>query len=1114
MNHELKKENIEDVYPMSDIQEGMVYHSLKDPGAGIYHNQLIKQFSMEGFDPGLFKKAVGLLVKKHGILRTLFNPHEYEEPLQIVCKEIPLDIEHYDISHMAKSDQEEYVKQLMKEDRQKPFKIGEFEPMWRIRTAALDKKNLALLWTSHHSIIDGWSYSSFITELNNTYYRLKQDPGFVPAPLKSTYKDFVIEQMARKEDKESIEYWRGELQDYKKLQWPGSSKDRTAPVLKNHTFTLPPASINKLKETARENNTSLKALTFAAYAYMMSMGSYENDLVLGLVADNRPLGEDGDKVLGCFLNTVPVRIKIPCDITWKEYILGIDKKLRILKRYDRMPFPGIVKISGEESHGRNPIFDTFFNFTDFHILKQAEHRYEPGESPDPTDRDNDMHLAVNSHAFTNTAFDFSIDTTMGAAHVTIAYDNSLVSDTWVKNCSGYFQRLLEKFIDPTPARIQKKDILSAAEKQQLLYDFNNTRIECDLNRTIHQLFQDQVQKTPDHVALVGEKEEGWKGRRIEGKKEDENSLRAKSQELIAVTYKELNKKSRQLAQLLSEKGVMPDVVVGIMLERSIAMIVGILGILKAGGAYLPIDPGYPAERINYMLADSNVKILLTAPGTQVKVKAEVEERSVEIVYIPNLSSSLTLNLTSTSTSTYQVSSADLAYIIYTSGSTGKPKGVMVEHGSVVNILFSLFKAYPLSPGDSWLLKTPFIFDVSVTELFGWFMGEARLVILGENKHWNPQEITRAIEVSQVTHINFVPSMFNLFLEFLDRHSLGKLKSLKYILLAGEALGEEVVRRYGDSDFKAGLENLYGPTEGTVYASSYSLNRGNYKDKVLIGKPLPNIKLYIFDKCGHLQPGGVPGELAISGVGTARGYLNNPGLSTGRFIENPYEKGERLYLTGDMACWLPNGNIDFLGRLDDQVKIKGFRVEPREIQHHLLNIHDIDEAFVTSGQEKNGKDKFLCAYIVSKTKYEPGYLRNCLSGKLPDYMIPSYFVQVDEIPVTVNGKVDIKALPSPGSGRAAGKEYQPPGNEIEETLAETWQEILALDKMSVNDDFFHLGGDSLKLVRLFMHIDKHYPKMLSIQDLFDNRTIRTCAALIAAKKQPHPFPGRNVREIEF
>ncbi|HLP46994.1 MAG TPA: amino acid adenylation domain-containing protein, partial [Candidatus Kapabacteria bacterium] len=574
------------------------------------------------------------------------------------------------------------------------------------------------------------------------------------------------------------------------------------------------------------------------------------------------------------------------------------------------------------------------------------------------------------------------------------------------------------------------------------------------------------------------------------------------------------------------------------------MIIGVLGILKSGSAYLPINPNYPEERIDYMLKDSRVGFLInkseirnpkfeTNPNNQ-NLNDPNENRHFGAVSVLNFEN-LNLNslkgcprrgLSNFVLRVSDLNSSNLAYVIYTSGSTGKPKGVMIEHRAAVNILFSLFATYPFFQSDTYLFKTSFEFDVSVSEIFGWFLGGGRLAVLESGAAGDPQRIIDAVKIFAVTHINFVPSMFAVFVDQLTAGNIGYLSSLKYIFLAGEVILPVTVKKFKKLNNSISLENLYGPTEGTVYASQFSLKEWEGEKNIPIGKPCRNIMLYILDKYDYLNPVGIAGELHIAGKGLARGYLNRPELTAEKFrpqitlitLINEIKKinksfagvqGELfqkppliLYKTGDLARWLPDGNIEFLGRIDHQVKIRGFRIELGEIENRLSSHLAVKEAIVLA--RESNEDKYLCAYIVLNANAEStptvilSEIRELLIRDLPDYMVPSYIVPIDKIPLTPNGKVDRKALPEPGV--VSAKEYIAPRDMVEEKIAGIWGEVLfginsSQRPVGIDDNFFQLGGHSLKAVIMLSKVHRELNVKVTLAEIFRTPTVKGLADFV-------------------
>ncbi|TFV07231.1 amino acid adenylation domain-containing protein, partial [Bacillus stratosphericus] len=611
----------------------------------------------------------------------------------------------------------------------------------------------------------------------------------------------------------------------------------------------------------------------------------------------------------------------------------------------------------------------------------------------------------------------------------LAYNQGLYDPAFMTRVTNHLNRIFSEILFQPNLEISQMKMISKIEEEQILTKFNQSKINCQENTTIHRLFEHRVISEPDHVAVEHE-----------GK---------------TLTYKELNERANQVARLLRENGMKEEELVGIMLDRSFEMIIGILGILKAGGAYVPIDPDYPEERIQYIISNSNIKKLLTKRNLHevsfVKKTLYLDEGSYDHMD----SSNLTIN----------VLPHHLAYVIYTSGTTGKPKGVMVEHQSVINTLTHLESLYPLGRNDSILLKTNYTFDVSITELFGWFFGQGRLVILKRNFEKEPSKMLNIIREKQITHINFVPTMLKVFLNEVKTIHSNKLSSLKYVFAAGEALPVNLIKQFNDSSLNAILENIYGPTEATIYATQYSTNQDMEEFvNTPIGKPIRNMQAYVINNDNQLQPIGLVGELCLSGQGLARGYLKSPDLTSEKFVENPFISGQRMYRTGDLVRRLSDGNIEYVGRIDHQVKIRGYRIEIGEVETALLDEEVIKEAIVTKYEDVHG-NKSLCAYIVGNRNFSLSQLKEKLLEKLPSYMIPSYFVQLEQLPITPNGKVDRKALPSPNEDLHVKSIYMAPRTEIEQALVKAWKDILGIQSLGVLDNFYELGGDSIKSIQV-------------------------------------------------
>jgi surfactin family lipopeptide synthetase A len=1072
-------ENIEDVYPMSDIEKGMVFHSIKESHISQFHNQLMNQVKVTDFSPGVFKKALLLMIKKHIILRTTFDMYGYEEPVQLVHKGMSPDYQHFDISHLDKSCREEYINNILKEDREKSFDINSINPLWRMKSFKLDEKNVCILWLSHHALMDGWSRATFLTDLNNTYMKLKTNPDYTPPGLKSSYKDFVIEQIMCKKNEKFIEFWQKELEDYKRYEFPPNAArigiEDHRYLYKNYTRHYEEPFVEKLNAAARRYDTSIKHLCFSAFSYMLTMISYEDDITVGLLVNNRPVCEDGDKIVGCFLNSIPVRMKIPARVKWSDYIRTMDQKMIQLIKYGKLSLNEIVKVIGErhQPDQHNPIFDTLFNYTDFHVYSQVdrENIAAPGKAEQ---------LSLDLRLSSNIPFNFDVGYS-GYMSVTLSSANEIVSSELTANLLCYFENILKQFIYEPESIAGKEQVLPLEEKQKLLYDFNNTKTDFPNDKTIPQLFAAVVEQEPHRIALAFENHQ--------------------------LTYRVLSEKANGLARRLKEKGIGPNNITGIMMERSLEMVIGIYGILNAGSAYLPIDPNYPAERVLYIMQDSESQILLTREYFRQNVifNGETINISNELEYPNNRGGLESMN-----------TPGDPVYVIYTSGSTGKPKGVMVKIESFVNLIHWYAEEFAFNHEDRVLLIASISFDLAQKNLFSPLIKGGQL-FLASPGFYDYHQLSDTAAKKRVSIINCAPTMFYPLIEFNISRDFSRLKSLRYVFLGGEPIQVEKLMPWLDSDAcQAEIVNTYGPTECTDIASFYRINPGNLKDRqtVPIGKPIHNVSIYILDKNHHLLPIGVVGELCIGGIGLSRGYYKQPELTKEKFVHTPHLPEQHVYCTGDMARWRKDGHIEFMGRIDHQVKIRGNRVELGEIETRLQKHESIKDAVVTIIEKSfpdGNKNEILCAYIVSAKEFDFSQLKEFLSKQLPEYMIPSYFVSLEALPLTPSGKVDRKKLPHPDI--VSTPRYTPPGNEIEKKLVEIWADLLSVEKdtLSIDADFFDLGGHSLSAMRLVSILSNTFNVKIPLRNFFQSGTIGNISEVIIklkAEKNNEKEPTRK------
>ncbi|MBD0259292.1 MAG: amino acid adenylation domain-containing protein, partial [Cytophagales bacterium] len=645
---------------------------------------------------------------------------------------------------------------------------------------------------------------------------------------------------------------------------------------------------------------------------------------------------------------------------------------------------------------------------------------------------------------------------------TFEYNTGLFRPETIARFTAYFRKIIAGLTADPDRLIAEMPILSAKEEELLQRQFTPAHYPFP-GREVHKIFEEQVRRTPHRIALVTAENE-------------------------CLTYEEVNGRSNQLAALLRRKGVGDGSLVGMLVDRSPLMVIGIMAVLKAGGAYVPILPSYPAHRIGYMLDDCGAQLVLTLTV----YAATLGERPLICLDEP-----LPGDLPAANPGWLQAPDA-LAYVLYTSGSTGKPKGVMITHQALTNVLCSLNEYYNRE-GEVYLLKTPYTFDVSATELFGWFFRGGRLVVLEKDKEADVDALCRTIGQQGVSRVNFVPSMFRAFVDLLDQGNAARIAGLRYIMLAGEALDAQVVRKFRSINAHIQLENIYGPTEAAVYSSKYSLSEWSNAGTIPIGRPMHNVGLLVVDDYNKLVPVGMPGELCIWGKGLASGYLNQPALTREKFVDHPFREGQKMYRTGDLVKWMEDGNVAYLGRIDDQVKVRGYRIELGEIES-LLGQHPAVREAVVLARETPGGGKSLCAYIVAAGPLPVGRITRYLQDHLPFYMVPSHCVMVDALPVNKSGKLDRAALPDPArTDGDAGRETVAAGNELEAMMVGIWEKVLGIEKIGIRDGFFALGGDSIKILQVLAALYRN-GYQLAMKDFFGHPTIEA----LARKAEKHAY----------
>ncbi len=1072
---------IEDLFPMSDIQSGMVYTSIINPGLGIYHDQFLYNLP-EKVDDGIFEKALLWMTAKHGVLRTSFYPDRGPEGLQVVYKNVQPVFKTVDLDGSDSTGADRMIKEYVIHQRTIPFDF-EKAPLWRATLFHINERTV-FLFQFHHAILDGWSVASFNTELNDVYRRIQQSGTLVPpVSLKCSYRDFIVHAAAVRNSDTNRIFWQQELADLKPL-----ALFTATDVNEKVSRVFDTDFLQKLRLRAAEDKVHLKSIFFAAFACVMRMFTYEKECTLGLVTNNRPVLEDADKLLGCFLNTIPVRVKDPAAGTsWKEFVTGIDDKLSQLRERENTTLREIAGMLRHKVSDGNPFFDVAFNYTNFHI-------YEPLIEKNVTAKeDRTTPLDDLSHEITNTFLNLTVNLTGDVMSLNFTLRKKMRNNKSAGDILYYMTRFLDNYTE-NAGSVLRADLLMPEAEHEFLLKHGTGAIRPGTDKiTVPAMFEAQVQLQPDNTAIIF------------------NSER--------LTYRQLDERSNQLAWYLKQAGVQPGTHVGICLERGIEMITGILAVLKAGAAYVPIDPEYPSGRISYMLNDAGIKTVLVDSRGQEAI-AEAKGNSDDTADKKPFE---TINLV-TAAALISEQPADslpvpgdpsaVAYVIYTSGSTGKPKGVLCRHGGLSNRIVWAQEQYQLTPHDAILQKTTFCFDVSVWELLWPLAAGARLVFAAPGGHKNTEYLAGIIQKEQITLMHFVPSMLEAFLE---NETAAACTSLRQVLCSGEALTPAQAALFRKKLPATALDNLYGPTEASIDVSWWNMTENwREEDVVPIGRPVFNTQLYILNTSGQLAPAGIPGELHIAGLQLAGGYLNKPELTSKSFIPNPFStsKDSLMYKTGDLARWLPDGNIEYLGRTDEQVKIRGYRIELGEVEAQLQQCSGVKKAVVTASATAAG-DTALTAYIDMHGVLDKQLLINELSRLLPEYMIPRLWVQLDEFPLNANGKIDKKALPKPDATALLQQEYVAPRNETEQQLAEIWVQLLKIEKAGIYDNFFDLGGHSLHALRMLSAVNRQFNLSISFQTIFSFRCIAELAAyieLVMAGRTASQETGVEVFEI--
>ena len=1045
--------------PLSFTQQRLWFLNQLEPGNTAYNifaavrlQGLLKQDALE--------QSFRTILNRHEALRTCFKtvnglPHAVVSPANLY--RLPV----VDLSQLSQIDWENQIRQIAEAEAQIPFNLS-IAPLWRLKLLRHSDREHVVLLTIHHIAADGWAMGVLVRELTELYNTFCHGRPAALAALPIQYSDFASWQRQWFQGETlnaQLAYWRQQLDTAPaSLSLP---TDRPRPVTQQfrgsvRVFQLSPELSRALKTLSQRQGATLFMLLLAAFKLLLSRYAGSEDIVVGTPIANRNQTEI-EGLIGCFVNMLALRTDLSGNPSFIELLARVRDVTLDAYTHQDLPFEKLVEeLASQRSLSHTPLFQVTF------VLQNA-----PMSALELTDLTvTPLDISTNS-----TKFDLTLTFEEKASQLVgcFEYNTDLFESTTIDRAIGHLQTLLEGVVANPKQHLSELPLLTDVEQHQLQVDWNQTQADYPRTACIHQLFEAQVRRTPDAIAAIFTDTA-------------KASCRGK---LLQLTYRELNARANKLARYLQQLGIGPDVPVGICVERSLAMVIGLLGILKAGGAYVPLDPNYPKERLDWMVSDSQLPVLLT----QQSLLETLPESQARILCLdthwPTIESYSPENLEISTVS------SQLAYIIYTSGSTGKPKGVQIEHRSVANFLTSMQRQFNLTSADRLLAVTSISFDIAVLELYLPLISGACLVVASRAIATDGRQLSQTLTAVNATLMQATPATWRMLL------TVGWQGNPALTLLCGgEALSRELAQALQTKG--AILWNLYGPTETTIWSLIHPVREIDPSTPAIsIGRPIANTQIYLLDADDRLVPIGVPGELHIGGEGLARGYLNHPELTAEKFVHHPTLG--RLYKTGDLARYQPDGKIEYMGRCDYQVKIRGFRIELGEIEAALNQHPQVGTAIVVARENANG-GKCLVAYLVPASNSPepsptvvPGDLSRFLQQKLPDYMVPAAFVMLESLPLTPNGKTDRKALPAPVMG--GNVDFVPPRNLAEERIANLYAEILGLKTVGIYHDFFELGGHSLLATQVLSRVHETFGLELPLNSLFERPTVAGLAERI-------------------
>jgi amino acid adenylation domain-containing protein len=1046
------------VAPLSYNQQGLWLLNELMEGAPIYHTPTAARLTGT-LDVAALQKALKTIFARHDALRTIFKIDD-GTPVQLVS-DVPLDVPLIDLTERSESDREVEAQRILGDVASRPFDLTQ-GPLIRAVIVRMQEQEHFLLVNMHHIVTDGWSIGVLHRELSALYQAfVKGRPSPLPE-LPIQYPDYAIWQRQELDEgagEKQLAYWKKQFATLPPvLELP---TDRPRPAVQayrafpaaQHTLCLSKQLTQDLKRLCQKENVTLFMALLAAYQILLHRYTGEEDIVVGTAIAGRQFSEL-ENLIGVFINTLALRVDLSGDVTCRDLLARVKQVSLGAFEYQDLPFEQLVKeLRPERTLAQGPLFQVMFLLQSEEIL--------PLEMPGVTvEHFQAQHLMAD--------YDLTLDVVERDEQIVCNFKSNadLFESETITRMMSHFQTLLEGIVANPTEKIFELPLVGEAERHKLLIDWNQTAREFPANQCAHQLFEQQAARTPNAAAVIFADQQ--------------------------LTYAELNARANRLAHYLRGLGVGPDTLVGISVERSLELAIGLLGILKAGAAYVPLDPTFPKDRVAFMLEDTKVPVLVTSRT----LAANLPAHRAQIVRLDSDAKAIARESTENPEAT--ATPDNLVYVIYTSGSTGRPKGVRSNHRGLTNILCSLQREPGMTASDTVLSVTTLSFDIFSQDLLLPLISGARLVIVSSEVAADGNLLRAALERTQATVMQATPTSWRMLLEAGWRGH-DRLR----IFCGAEALTRDLADQLLERS--AEIWNIYGPTESSIWTTVGKVERG--AGPISIGRPVANTQVYLLDRDLKPVPIGVPGELHVGSIGIARGYLNRPELTTEKFVPNPFsnDPNSRLYKTGDLARYRADGRLDCLGRMDDQVKIRGFRIELGEIES-ILRLHPVVRQCVVVAREDTPGDRRLVAYVVPAEagSVDANRLRAFLQEQLPDYMLPSAIVELKELPLTPTMKVNRRALPPPVYDAQANEGYVAPQSPVEEKLAALWAEVIKVERVGMNDNFFELGGHSLLAVRLFAKIADSFGKRLPLATLFQAPTIAQLAKLLSEEEWSAPW----------